>query len=240
MSWLLSLLACAGRTTPPAVTAPDATATPDDAPQESVQVHMAEHLARSVIIRDAVVRGNFELAREGFQWMADHEPVAGLPAVSAGWLEDLRRSAAAGAAAETIQAQGAALGAMANTCGGCHQSLSVGPLLQELPAPAEGEGLQVHMAQHRWASDRMWTALIEPSSAAWERSLRVLSTDALSAEERAEWGLRDGVEVLDQEVHRLAYAALADDNPDTRADLYGQIVARCAACHRSSRGEEPR
>ncbi len=204
-----------------------------------MRAHMAEHLARAVTIRDAVIWGDFEKAREGFEWMAGHEALEGLAPESEHWQGALRASAAAGAEADDISGQGAALGALANTCGGCHETLSAGPLLPELPAPTGSTGLQGHMAQHRWASDRMWTALIEPSSAAWERSLRVLSTEALSAEERAEWGLADGVEVLDQEVHRLAYAALEDDNPDTRADLYGQIVAECANCHRSSLGQEP-
>lgn len=236
MIWFIPLLACA-RTPAPTAAEPSQAAA---SPQSALRVHMAEHLARAVTIRDAVVRGRFEEAQESFRLMAEHEAAEGLPPETASWLSALQQSAAAGAAAESIEAQGAALGQLVNTCGGCHESLDSGPLLAEQPAPAEGEGLAIHMAQHSWANDRMWAALIEPSAAAWERSLRVLSVDALSAEERAEWGLQEGTEVLDQEVHRLAHAALADDNPDTRADLYGQIVAECAACHRASRGEAPR
>ncbi|MCP4808540.1 MAG: hypothetical protein GY913_18990 [Proteobacteria bacterium] len=140
-------------------------------------------------------------------------------------------------AAETVVDQAVALGAMANTCGACHQSLETGPLLTELPAPAEGPGVGNHMAQHAWANDRMWAALIEPSTAAWDRSLKVLGPDSVPASDIGDWGLHEGSEELAAAVHELAFAALADDNPDTRADLYGQIVSQCASCHRASRGE---
>jgi len=235
MIWLITLSACANKPVPPEppTPAPAAAVAP-------IQAHMAEHLSRATAIRDAVVWGDFDGARAGFQWVVDHEDAAGLPALGNNWLGALRDSATAGVAAESLSAQAVALGELANTCGGCHQTLSTRPLLPELPSPAPGAGLHPHMARHHWANDRMWAALVEPSAAAWERSLRVLSDDGLSAAQRAEWGLHDGAEVRDQAVHRLAHAALADDNPDTRADLYGQIVAECAACHRAARGEPPR
>ncbi|MFT4974982.1 MAG: cytochrome c553 [Myxococcota bacterium] len=233
MSWFIFLFACAGRSVPPEA----ATASS----QDISRIHMAEHLARATVVRDAVVRGDFDTARVGFQWLAAHEEDESLPREGLGWVGMLRVHAAEGATSESIEEQAAALGALANTCGGCHETLSMGPLLPELPAPAPTQlsGLGLHMAQHSWASDRMWAALVEPSSAAWERSLRVLGEVTMTAAEQDEWGLVAGSEALDGEVHRLAYSAMADDNPDTRADLYGQIVAQCATCHRASRGQPP-
>jgi cytochrome c553 len=224
MHWTLLLASCASTHAPPEPAAASA-------PTAEVS-HMAEHLARATATRDAVVRGHFDEAREGFLWLATHEGDGTLPEA---WLGELREVAQQGVDATNSQDQAMALGALANACGACHETLSTGPVLRELPAPSTGQGVQVHMAQHAWANDRMWAALVEPSSASWERSLRVLGAEPLPADEALAWGLPEGAEEMDQAVHDLAHAALSDDNPDTRADLYGQIVGQCASCHKAAR-----
>ena len=230
------LLACAAKpATPPAPSAEVAPPTPpkaEDPARMAVRVHMAEHLAHANLIRDAVVQGRFDQAREGFDWMATHRVEEAVPPEWMGWLDELRASASAGAQATTTRDQAMALGEMANACGCCHETLSKGPLLPVPAAPDDNAGLRFHMARHSWVNDRMWAALIEPDAAGWQRSLRVLGPEAITAAELEDWGQLEGAEEQGHKVHVLAHAALADDNPDTRADLYGQIVAECAACHR--------
>lgn len=232
---LILILACAGSRGGPA---PEPAPVPAAAPpaEATVAAHMAEHLARATATRDAVVQGRFDEAREGFRWLAGHEPLS----APGSWTADMQRIAATGMVATDTAGQAAALGALANTCGGCHQSLSTGVLMPERPAPPSGSGLSDHMARHAWASDRMWAALIEPDGTAWERSLRVLSPEGEEQATLDGWGLPASSAPREAAVHRLAHAALADDNPDTRADLYGQIVAECAGCHQLVRGEAVR
>jgi len=236
MSWFLTLLACSKTPIPPEVAATNAAPT---APPVSTRVHMDDHLYRATAIRDAVVHGRFEDARADFAWMAEHQEGVVLPDGVTAWVSSMRDSAAAGAAAESTQAQAAALGQMATACGGCHAATGTGPKLQEPTVPVLGDSQGVHMAQHSWAHDRMWASLIEPNAGAWESALQVLSEDALPASEVANWALPQGSQAQDEQVHRLAHAALADDTPAARADLYGQIVSACATCHRASRGEAP-
>lgn len=236
MNWILTLLACS-KTVPPQTPAPPAATTPPVS--VSMLVHMDDHLYRASAIRDAVVLGHFEDARADFQWMAEHQTEAAMPAGLDAWVARMRDSASAGAAAESVQGQAAALGQLAGACGGCHQAMGTGPSLEEPIAPVLGDSQGVHMAQHSWASGRMWAALIEPSPDAWERALDVLSEDAVPAEEVTDWGLQEGTQPLDEVVHRLAHAEREGDTLDERAEMYGQIVAACATCHQAARGESP-
>ena len=158
MIWLLTLLACAKTTAPPAVATPTEPPTPTQAPPgpgpEPVRVHMDDHLYRATAIRNAVVLGRFEDARDDFRWMAEHTEAESLPDNMAIWIETMRDSASAGAAAESTAAQAMALGEMANACGGCHQALGTGPRQEAPPEPPPGGNLREHMAQHSWFSFR--------------------------------------------------------------------------------------
>jgi len=233
------LLSCAGLRSAPPTAAPPPPPPAARPPADAVRAHMAEHLAWSTRTRDAVIRGQLDTAQQGFAWMASHAEAEPAPPEWAGWMEGLRQSARAGAAATDLAEQARALGDMANQCGGCHQTLATGPTLPERPAPAAAPGFQPHMARHAWVNERMWAALVEPDGRAWVQSLEVLGATPMVAADLPTAGPVSAQLAMDAEVHRLAHAALADDNPDTRADLYGQIVTACASCHRVSRGEPP-
>jgi cytochrome c553 len=88
-------------------------------------------------------------------------------------------------------------------------------------------------------NEQLWAALVEPDGRSWVQSLDVLGADPMVANDLPPQGPVAAQLTMDAEVHHLAHDALSDDNPDTRADLYGQIVTACASCHRVSRGEPP-
>ena len=150
-----------------------------------------------------------------------------------------RASAEAGAKAETSKEQAMALGEMANACGGCHESLSKGPILGEPPAPGEIEGLRFHMARHAWVNDRMWAALIEPNGDNWTRSLRVLGPEAVSPEELEDWGQLEGATeqghaVASDEVDEDIAVHITHIRPDSPVPD-DRIALPCTECRRSPR-----
>jgi cytochrome c553 len=118
---------------------------------------------------------------------------------------------------------------MANACGSCHQALDVHPSIPAKAPPTAGDGIEGHMARHQWAADRMWVSLVLGSEQEWREALGVL--DASPASEFGGRTLSLAAQAHATTVHDKARAALDDDNPDTRSDLYGQIVAACAGCH---------
>lgn len=252
---LLSLLSCGVRQdSQPApstgsVPAGGAQGEPTPTAGAGLHLHMAEHLARLTEARDMLVQGRVEDARAALRWVADHPAAAQrsadaeLPADGGGWLAAMQAAAAEGAASADPAVVARGVAQAANQCGGCHQALGLAVVLPHPgPAPAVGAGgtgdpgVAAHMAGHQWAADRMWAALVTPSTAAWAESLQVLSQPALDTlalqvgPEQA-----DAVSISAWRVHELAADGLLDDNPDTRADLYGRILGACASCHMGQR-----
>jgi cytochrome c553 len=216
----LLLAACAWR--------PDAI--PPEPPSLPLQAHMGEHLEHAEAVREALISGELEATREAFGWLADHPAVPGEPEEWGGWLDALRAAAARGEASEDLAGAGRALGEVANACGGCHQSLGLTislPLVGVDPGGDAG-----HMQRHLWAVEQLWAALIDPSRGGWRPALEALGEPLGEAELGEAYA---GVEAWTRAIHEGAAGALADDNPDTRADIFGQLVAACGGCHRELR-----
>lgn len=215
---LTLLLACVPLNPPPEPAPVDARA--------ALRSHMQEHQAHATAALDGVLSGDVERAREDLRWIAEHPAQPGEPATWGNWLNQVRVAAAEGAQAAELREQARAVAQLGNACGGCHQSLGLdtwGPLPPPVP---EGPG---HGPRYRWAVDRLWEAMLVGSAQPWQTALEVLVGDPVvpgaSLPEQAWAG----------EVPVAAQAALGDDNPDTRADLFGQLLGACGACHGASR-----
>jgi hypothetical protein len=88
------------------------------------------------------------------------------------------------------------------------------------------------MQRHRWAAARLWEGLVVPSDEAWKAGALALSDAPLSPEL-----LTPGkspvpkVGELELSVHDLGRRAQTLVGADARAELYGQALATCSACH---------
>lgn len=243
------ILSCAPRqdsliagSAPAAAVEPIAAAAGPSAKDPSVvRLHMGERFRELTLARDSLVQGRHEEARAALLRlsMLDEEP--GLPEGWGGWLRGMSEHANRGSQSTDIASLAAAVAQTANQCGGCHESLGRKAVLPHPgPAPTSVSGLTPtgdpgvarHMEGHQWAVDRMWAGLVQPSDAAWSESLQVLTVPALDML-TDEVGARESAAVVGATLtlHELARAGMDDNNPDTRADLYGQVLGTCAGCH---------
>lgn len=208
---------------------------------EVLRLHMGERLALLTQARDELVRGRNVQARSALDRLAGLDVEPGLPEGWNVWLKGMSEQARLGAQSQDSVALAAAVAHAANQCGGCHQSLGRDVALPHPgPAPTGGSGqapvgdpgVARHMVGHQWALDRMWAGLVEPSDRAWAESLQVLTQPALDTL-ALEVGAQESEAVAraTMAVHELARDGLTDANPDTRADLYGQVLSACASCH---------
>jgi hypothetical protein len=115
---------------------------------------------------------------------------------------------------------------LAAACGDCHRETYGSAMFDDPPAvPPDRPTVDARMARHRWASDRLWEAVIGDSDEAWREGLDVLAATPLDlGEDRAAFA---------RELQRLANNARRTKAPaaGTRAATYGQILLTCAHCH---------
>ena len=122
------------------------------------------------------------------------------------------------------------LPAVAAACAECHVATGAWPTLARAPhVPQDGAGTVIRMARHQWAVDRMWDGMIGGSEESWRAGLDVLAATP------PPYSIADADKVaLGAELQRLATTALQHryiDSLDERAQLYGQLLVTCAACH---------
>ncbi len=251
----LALLACAPRQepaaspaapaaaspAPPAPASPAPPAQPFGGDPAALRLHMGERLTLLTQARDQLVRGDDTQARASLERLARLDVEPGLPPGWDVWLKGMSEQAGRGSASADAGTLAAAVAQAANQCGGCHQALArrvalphpgPAPTAVSGSEPSGDPGVARHMEGHQWAVDRMWAGLVEPSDRAWAESLQVLTQPALDTLSLEVGAVESqAVAAATMKVHELAQDGLSDDNPDTRADLYGQVLSACASCH---------
>jgi len=187
---------------------------------------MQEHFARVEQVRDAIVAGDLDAAREPAEWLASHEVMEGIPT---GWeqhVTQMRRLARRIVDASEFATAAAATADMGGLCGGCHQSLDEGAQFTIVAVPSEESGVVAHMLRHEWAADRLWEGLIGPSDESWRVGAEALAEAALQPQDTPE-----EVGVLARQVHELGAQAAETFGFTDRAVLYGRLIGTCARCH---------
>lgn len=225
---------------PPAAAAPDAASEGlrlrPPAPGERaslVQLHMADHYADLRLMERALVAGDLSAVRTYATALALDRSDPEL----AGWatsLERMREAAGALAAAADLATASRREAALAARCGACHlESGAQLPFADDGPLPDDGT-TPARMQRHQWAADRLWQALIAPSTTAWRDGLAVLADTPLPDSELGVDATRDTARRMGQLARRLQAAAVDADaitELERRAEAYGEVLATCAACH---------
>jgi cytochrome c553 len=221
--------ACGGTSQPPA----EKTAPPDP-PKPAVDVakHMHEHLARVTDIQEAVVRGDMEAAVEPARWIADHQETEGLPAGTASFVADMKKSAAVVAEAKDFRNAATATAMVVSYCGACHEAAKAKISLADLPKPTARPGLAAHMLDHQWAVDLMYQGLIVPSDDQWKQGIAALKAAPLAAADLPkDTKLTGEIRASEKKLHDLADKAVVATDVGSKVAVYAEVLDECATCH---------
>lgn len=195
-------------------------------------MHMGEHFGKLVEVRDALVAGRLEKARPPARALAEHRPEA-MPAEWLPFILHMREAAHVVAEAESLERAASGTGALARSCGACHDALDAQIQWIETSPPPAAEDAAAKMRKHRWAADRLWEGVTLPSEEAWLRGVEAFvdlpecSLDPTQEVDRVRIDrIREQTAALEDEARRA-------QDLDTRATVYGRLLATCGACHLS-------
>ena len=204
---------------------------PDPAPDPALHQAMHQELLRAVAVREAVIAGELADTRPPARGLAEQAlpvPDAWRPHVAA-----MQAAAREVQDAADLEVAAAATGRLARQCGACHATVGARHDLSFPPAPPVAPGARPSMQLHQWAAERLYQGLIANNDAAWQAGADALLAAPLHIDElTADVELPEELHGLAREVHTRATEAKSTADPDTRARIYGDLLATCAACHK--------
>lgn len=248
---LMTACACQGNQERTPNTAPSvsraAVSGSSSAPALEVSNEMLRHEVIGLSLRDAVARADLTAAQRLARQLAsaDRER-SGLSSSASKFPDYTERLDAMRAAAKAMEGEsasgdvkraGAALGAVAKTCGDCHARL-VGPTRVEVAtrAPKAEAGVAARMQRHAWAVNELWNGIVGNSEVPWREGANVLADPALkSAELVPAKTTVPEIDAFARAVESLGKRALPATDSGVRASLYGEVMATCGGCHERTR-----
>lgn len=221
----------------------------DAGPPEGFEEVMQAHAGLSVAARNALIRGELEIAQQAMRKLAffmEHVPP---PEQGKEYARITRELAEQVRESSDLEEACMAFSRLSYACGQCHHALDRGPPIKLEPAP-EGEELKMHMRRHYWAIERMWEALLSDSTTAFQVAAEMLAEAPLHGSREPDRESHTGVTRLAYEVHDLAFAAAVEgkvredeyvpkpgepvqDEPTTwgQAEVFGRLLSACNQCH---------
>ena len=210
---------------------------------------MQEHAALSVAARNALIRGELEVAQQAMRKLVFFMKHAPTPEQGKEYARLTKELAEEAREASDLEEACMAFARLSYACGQCHHALDRGPPIELEPSP-EGEDLEMHMRRHYWATERMWESLLADSTSGFQAAAEVLAEAPLHGSRDPDQESHDGVTRLAYEVHDLAFAAAVEgkvredeyvprpgeeveDEPTAwgQAQIFGQLLAACNQCH---------
>ena len=224
----LVFAACGERSAPES----EVEATSSEYPREVLAAHMKDHFYKATEMQVAVINADLAALREPAEWMANHASSAAMPEEWSPHAEAMHAAAMQAAEAADLETAAFATATMATECGNCHQALQAEVAFAVDEAPPAGADATSHMLRHVWASGRMWEGMIMPSGVVWDGGAEVLSESPLAPSEiSADIEVLAEVSALEESVHALGTGAVGLTEQADRANVYGQFLTSCAACH---------
>jgi cytochrome c553 len=231
----ISLCACKA-TSPGEGGGMDGASAPPAAPGESAEATLRAslqgHDKHGDAMRDAVVRGDLDGAKREAKLLTELRVVGPTSGLFGHQLDAMKDAAALVMGANDLKDASRDIGVVAKTCGDCHHVFGRPGMIVGQPA-VPAAGVRATMQRHQWAAEQLWEGLVVPSDDAWNAGAPVMEEAPLEP-----GALTPGkspvprVGELAMTVHDLGHKAAASERVDLRADLYGQMLATCADCHK--------
>jgi hypothetical protein len=211
---------------PPPAAPPPALATAIAAAQQ--RMHLRYTAART--LTEAIARSDLELADAHATSLAELDEPDALPAWRP-YVLAVQRGARDVLAAANLPAAARAAASLGRRCASCHVAIRARVAFASEPRPDEPGRLAQEMLRHQWAANQLWQGVIAPSDERWNAGAEALLTAPLgTVAQHGIAGFEDDLDDLAR-VRLFARRALAAGDADTRATLYGDLLATCAHCH---------
>ena len=192
---------------------------------------MREHFTRGAAIRDAIIRADLDGVRAPAKWLAEH-PQEGLPAAAQPNIGEMQRLAAEVAAAPDLTQAARSVARLSAACGSCHTAVEATPTLMAAMPRDEDETLAGHMRKHYRAADLLYRGLVVPSDRSWMLGAEALTGDPVELELQRAASPEPEIAALAKRLHTLAEDARKAEDPKSRTEVYGQMLATCSDCHK--------
>lgn len=239
---LLCLSACAhatgsseaGATPGPEPTSKPAPDAPASEPTDDVTHHMQANFDLAGRARDALIAGRLEEARTHARALREQGAWSGFPDEWKFYLEQMRQHADELVLAADLQEAALALGQLGVSCGDCHWFSRKGPDTPRLPPMAwedPPEPLDARMLRHDVGMAQMWVGLVQPSEQAFRAGTITITRAPLPAPQTAGEPVDEHQHAAFERIRALAKEARTASTHGGRAQVYGQLLSQCAACH---------
>ena len=214
---------------------------PEPDTSEAITWHqrMQDHLTYASGMREAVIQGDLDLAKEHATRLGAYPQPQYVPELWRDSLERLYHLADQGAGSESLIDAAIVVGRLAEACGDCHSKTGAQPKFSEIPEAPEGDNTLIHMLRHRSAALSMWQGLAFPSEVKWTTGAAQLKEEPLQiAEEGVTSHWTNEVVALDERVHGLADRAINAPREEW-VEVYADTLSACADCHAVTRVIKP-
>lgn len=210
-----------------------ATATAPAEPLPPGQATMQKHFAHAITAKDTILFGDLEVAMDSLKWISENG--ASDSKNSDPWephIGRVRSIATDTLGKKKVEVMAMAVAQLARECGACHATLGVEPKLPVVKEAPAGEEFRDHMIGHKWALDRMWAGLTNPSDELWESGAKHLAGKPSHLRNLSKYGKdADMAMTYATRVHSLADEAVTEKQGDRRMAIFGRFLAACAGCH---------
>ena len=203
-----------------------------------VHSHMKAHFVHALRLRDAVLAGDLGTAKAEGHWLRSHDQGA-VPSSWEAHLAPFQEAARVAERAETVEVAAAAVGQIAEGCGGCHAALHARPALGSAPIVRKAPSVKAHMAAHMAALDKLWSGLITPSDEEWKDGAALLAKLVVTQNvlRKAHVEPTGSVKMLAETLQQLSRTA-ATTAPADRATAFSDLLTTCVGCHTTVRHPE--
>lgn len=197
------------------------------APEEEISL-MESHFQQAELIRQAIIAGYPEDTGRPANALIHINDSEEIPEAWNPFVERMQETAKRVADSSDVPRAAAAAADIGTSCGLCHQKHG-GPQITVSEAPALDESLQSRMAQHAWATERLWEGLYVPSAPAWAAGAQVLTRSPFPDEVLERGGVY--ARTAAEDFGKLVQQAPQQKNLSQRAALYAKLLGTCASCH---------
>ena len=191
-------------------------------------MRMEGHFQTVSAIKDAVIAGDLDTAREMAAVLTQREATTQRPIDWQPHVSDLVAAARAAENASDLEAASKATALMGSSCGTCHQAVGAKPVVDHGIEPEEGESRAARMQRHKWGVDRMWEGLVLPSEDSWQWGAQTIGDTPGCSEEGEE---TEYLQALCEKVDALGRSALDARDQADRTRIYGEFLTTCSTCH---------